>query len=132
MRNCGESYDTPSKNLKIRGQAFGVGAFEDDDEDIYSKEDLSQYDFSLPSSNQIQEEIVKKNRKFEGVLEGFKPQLKRSPKKYYPLPTIPKNFNVNYKVRVSRFDNVDNKDCSLKKKNKLASEERAVLLEEPT
>ena len=27
-------------------QAFGVGAFEDDDEDIYSKDDMSQYDFS--------------------------------------------------------------------------------------
>lgn len=27
-------------------QAFGVGAFEEDDEDIYGKDDMSQYDFS--------------------------------------------------------------------------------------
>lgn len=27
-------------------QAFGVGAFEDEDEDIYATEDMSNYDFS--------------------------------------------------------------------------------------
>lgn len=37
------------KNMKIRGQAFGVGAYEEDDEDIYGKDDMSNYDFSLPT-----------------------------------------------------------------------------------
>ncbi|OQR68258.1 G patch domain-containing protein 1-like [Tropilaelaps mercedesae] len=33
------------RRLGIRGQAFGVGAFEDDDEDIYGREDMTQYEF---------------------------------------------------------------------------------------
>ena len=33
------------RRLGIRGQAFGVGAFEDDDEDIYAKDDMTQYAF---------------------------------------------------------------------------------------
>ena len=37
------------KGLKISGQAFGVGAFEEDDDDVYSRDDMSNYDFSLPS-----------------------------------------------------------------------------------
>lgn len=29
-------------------QAFGVGAFEEEDEDVYTTHDLSQYDYTLP------------------------------------------------------------------------------------
>ena len=36
-----------NKKLSIHGQAFGVGAFEADDDDIYEREDMSRYDFSL-------------------------------------------------------------------------------------
>lgn len=39
------------KPMKIRGQAFGVGAYERDDEDIYGKDDMSNYDFSLPTQD---------------------------------------------------------------------------------
>ncbi len=35
------------KGLKISGQAFGIGAYEEEDEDIYGKDDMSNYDFSL-------------------------------------------------------------------------------------
>lgn len=35
------------KQLSIRGQAFGVGAFEEEDEDIYARDDMTRYDFSL-------------------------------------------------------------------------------------
>lgn len=38
------------KSFQIKGQAFGVGAFEDEDEDIYDKNDFSYYDFSLEES----------------------------------------------------------------------------------
>jgi hypothetical protein len=37
------------KGLKISGQAFGVGAFEEDDDDVYARDDMANYDFSLPS-----------------------------------------------------------------------------------
>lgn len=38
------------KKLQIKGQAFGVGAFEREDDDIYAKDDMSQYDFELAPS----------------------------------------------------------------------------------
>lgn len=35
--------------ISIRGQAFGVGALEEDDDDLYTTEDMSQYDFQEQS-----------------------------------------------------------------------------------
>uniref|UniRef100_A0A914GY45 G-patch domain-containing protein n=1 Tax=Globodera rostochiensis TaxID=31243 RepID=A0A914GY45_GLORO len=46
------------KSKGIRGQAFGVGAFEEDDDDIYTNFDLSQYDFEVgASSSATQNEV---------------------------------------------------------------------------
>ena len=39
-------------------QAFGVGAFEEEDADIYSREDMSQYDFSM--SDEVETKKKKK------------------------------------------------------------------------
>lgn len=33
--------------VSIRGQAFGVGALEEDDDDIYATEGMAHYDFAL-------------------------------------------------------------------------------------
>lgn len=35
------------QQLSITGQAFGVGAFEEDDDDIYARDDMTNYDFKL-------------------------------------------------------------------------------------
>ena len=43
----GKSDPKNRKGLKISGQAFGIGAYEEEDEDIYGKDDMSNYDFSL-------------------------------------------------------------------------------------
>lgn len=43
----------------IRGQAFGVGAFEDEDEDIYTSVDLSQYDFELDTGTSSIPEVAR-------------------------------------------------------------------------
>uniref|UniRef100_A0A915MSQ9 G-patch domain-containing protein n=1 Tax=Meloidogyne javanica TaxID=6303 RepID=A0A915MSQ9_MELJA len=43
----------------IRGQAFGVGAFEEDDEDIYTNYDLTQYDFEVGSTQSTQLNVPK-------------------------------------------------------------------------
>lgn len=42
-----EVADKMSKKVTIKGQAFGVGAFEEDDDDIYAKDNISNYDFSM-------------------------------------------------------------------------------------
>lgn len=41
--------DENKKKFSIKGQAFGVGAFEEDDDDIYGRDDMSKYDFRLES-----------------------------------------------------------------------------------
>ncbi|KAA0183264.1 hypothetical protein HAZT_HAZT009405 [Hyalella azteca] len=44
------SVSEKKKTMTIKGQAFGVGAFEEEDEDIYAQEDLSDYNFTLGGS----------------------------------------------------------------------------------
>ncbi len=39
--------------LSITGQAFGVGAFEEDDDDIYARDDMTNYDFKLGGQAKI-------------------------------------------------------------------------------
>jgi G patch domain-containing protein 1 len=50
------SLKTKLKSKGIRGKAFGVGAFEDDDEDIYTVEDLSKYDYAIGGNN-VEKEV---------------------------------------------------------------------------
>uniref|UniRef100_A0A1B0D335 Uncharacterized protein n=1 Tax=Phlebotomus papatasi TaxID=29031 RepID=A0A1B0D335_PHLPP len=60
-----------NRKMMISGKGFGLGALEDDDdEDIYSRDDMTQYDFSLDDQK------TPKNRgKVQGIemgtLEGF-------------------------------------------------------------
>ncbi|KAH8339043.1 hypothetical protein KR074_001198 [Drosophila pseudoananassae] len=57
------------KQLSIRGQAFGVGAFEDEDDDIYARDDLTRYDFSLADKKpktKKQEFVQQRN-----IIDGF-------------------------------------------------------------
>lgn len=106
-------FDTPAfcvqdknKKLSIHGQAFGVGAFEADDEDIYEREDMSRYDFALgperktktrwsqdaPTSSQID------------CLDGFICAKERLvSKKIFKPPELPKDFVPVHAVRKSRF-----------------------------
>ncbi|KAK8775955.1 hypothetical protein V5799_030700 [Amblyomma americanum] len=96
------SLEKGKRKLAITGQAFGVGAFEEDDSDIYAREDMSQYSF------EVADEPDDKPRKtlpaIEGgrskplcdltkTLEGF--HLAKEPQavlKFYPPPKIPADF----------------------------------------
>lgn len=44
--------DQNRKKVTIRGQAFGVGAFEEDDDDIYGRDDMTKYDFRLDTQKE--------------------------------------------------------------------------------
>lgn len=96
--------DKNDKHLSIGGQAFGVGAFEDDDDDIYMKEDMNNYDFELTkekdktSSNKA---IREKEMVFSIFVKSSKPLV---PKKQYTPPTIPHWFTGVHKMRRSRFE----------------------------
>ncbi|KAG5889123.1 hypothetical protein JTB14_034180 [Gonioctena quinquepunctata] len=93
--------DKNNKKFSIGGQAFGVGAFEEDDDDIYVKEDMSNYDFEMKK-----EKDGKVKRDHGNLLFGMFKHLKAPvvPKKLYPPPTIPQSFSGKHKVKKSRFE----------------------------
>lgn len=92
------------KKLAISGQAFGVGAFEDEDEDIYAKDDMSRYDFELGGPKK------KKSGNMlalgaPDILDGFVRATKRDPEySNYPPPVLPRDFIPIHRTGKSRFD----------------------------
>ncbi|CAK1543612.1 unnamed protein product [Leptosia nina] len=95
------------KKVSIRGQAFGVGAFEADDEDIYATEDMSHYDFALGApSKQVERKSVKRDK---NVLEGFMKSTKPlQPVPSYPPPTLPRDYKPKPAgSRRTRFEPTD-------------------------
>lgn len=96
--------DRNNKKFSIAGQAFGVGAFEEEDDDIYMKEDMSNYDFELVKEKNKEKKV---NIEVQYLFGMFKPS--KSPlmlKKIYPPPVIPHSFTGKHKVKKSRFEAV--------------------------
>ncbi|KYM96018.1 PREDICTED: G patch domain-containing protein 1 homolog [Cyphomyrmex costatus] len=123
-----------NKKLSIHGQAFGVGAFEADDEDIYEKEDMSRYDFALgpeckaktrwsqekPSSSQTD------------CLDNFIYAKERlESKKIFKPPELPKNFVPVHTIRKSRFYPPITTSVESKRKEPLNATDRGRILEDP-
>lgn len=106
-------FDTPAfcvqdknKKLSIHGQAFGVGAFEADDEDIYEREDMSRYDFALDPEHKKKTRwsLDAPSSSQNDCLDGFVCAKERlAKKKTFKLPELPKNFEPVHAVRKSRF-----------------------------
>ncbi|KRZ77270.1 G patch domain-containing protein 1 [Trichinella papuae] len=69
----------------ISGQAFGVGAFEDDDADIYIGEDLSKYDFVIGGVSETADNF---QVSFEFVLSV----KKQTNQVFFPPPKVPPDF----------------------------------------
>ncbi|XP_053972208.1 G patch domain-containing protein 1 homolog [Hylaeus volcanicus] len=95
-----------NKKLSIHGQAFGVGAFEADDEDIYETEDMSRYDFALgpEAKKKTRWSDDTRHRHTNDCLDGFAPAKNRlESKKVFAPPELPKDFIPMHAVRKSRF-----------------------------
>ncbi|XP_055992204.1 G patch domain-containing protein 1 isoform X2 [Sorex fumeus] len=100
------------RKLGISGQAFGVGALEEEDDDIYATETLSKYDtvlrdeepgdglygWTAPKQYRGQKDSEKDLRYVGKILDGFSLASKPlSSKKTYPPPDLPKDFRpVHY------------------------------------
>lgn len=110
---------------------------------MYSREDISQYDFALETfeerkSRLANEKMMKKSKaKTDGSIPGFtKAKVPPPKKKYFPPPNLPKTFEPIYlEKRKSRFEPApEPKDDQIKKqgldRHKLTVEERQVLLGE--
>ncbi|KAI0236303.1 G patch domain-containing protein 1 [Lamellibrachia satsuma] len=95
---------TSSGKKGITGQAFGIGAFEDEDDDIYTVDHLSNYDRVLggPEKDKLHGWTAPRHRgdstqlaigNVAAVLENFKlASTKCQPKKVYPPPHLPRDF----------------------------------------
>lgn len=92
------------KKFSIAGQAFGVGAFEEEDDDIYVRDDMSKYDFELKSERDEAKTRTDQSRLVLGLFEQSKQVLKSNTK--YPVPTIPHSFTGKHRVKKSRFEPV--------------------------
>ncbi|XP_004439839.1 PREDICTED: G patch domain-containing protein 1 [Ceratotherium simum simum] len=100
------------RKLGISGQAFGVGALEEEDDDIYATETLSKYDtvlkdeepgdglygWTAPRQYKSQKEPEKDLRYIGKILDGFSLASKPlSSKKIYPPPELPRDYRpVHY------------------------------------
>ncbi|KAL4708642.1 hypothetical protein ACJJTC_008168 [Scirpophaga incertulas] len=94
------------KKVSIRGQAFGVGAFEADDEDIYATEDMSHYDFELRGASKDKKKDTDPKLKGVNVLEGFVKASKPFPSvASHPPPALPRDYvPAAAGARRSRFE----------------------------
>ncbi|XP_073914951.1 G patch domain-containing protein 1 isoform X2 [Castor canadensis] len=100
------------RKLGISGQAFGVGALEEEDDDIYATETLSKYDtvlkdeepgdglygWTAPRQYKSQKEPERDLRYIGKILDGFSLASKPlSSKKIYPPPELPRDYRpVHY------------------------------------
>lgn len=102
--------------LKISGQAFGVGAYEEEDEDIYDVNNMGQYDLSLDVQGDKRERKIDRASRWgkaksvdelSGAVAGFSIGTSKSQiKKFFTPPDIPKEWvpKKDPSKKKSRFD----------------------------
>ncbi|XP_071612856.1 G patch domain-containing protein 1 isoform X2 [Heliangelus exortis] len=108
----GDLRHSKGRKLGITGQAFGVGALEEEDDDIYATETLSKYDtvlkdeepgdglygWTAPKQYKSKKRSEKEVKYIGKILDGFSLASKSStPSKTYPPPDLPRNYRpVHY------------------------------------
>ncbi|NXP03526.1 GPTC1 protein, partial [Thinocorus orbignyianus] len=108
----GDLRHSKGRKLGITGQAFGVGALEEEDDDIYATEMLSKYDtvlkdeepgdglygWTAPKQYKSKKRSERDVKYIGKILDGFSLASKSStPSKVYPPPDLPRNFRpVHY------------------------------------
>ncbi|XP_005089817.1 G patch domain-containing protein 1 isoform X2 [Aplysia californica] len=104
-----------SRGKGIKGQAFGVGVFEDEDEDIYAQEDMSQYNNTMDGGKSKDSNFGWTAPREHGkvnvpvsyvgkLLEGFCLSSKPlKPGRKFPPPTLPRHFKPQHWFRKKRI-----------------------------
>lgn len=137
-----EVVDRNNKKLSIRGQAFGVGALEEEDDDIYQQDDMSNYDKSLDDAKKEKKKQKAIKQADSSLLEGFaQATISDSTVKVFSVE-LSRNFVPrNWLTRRSRFEPLDRNRAKIledKSKHKvlglgrhdLKPEERGALINE--
>ncbi|XP_071488874.1 G patch domain-containing protein 1-like [Diadema antillarum] len=103
-------FDEPvtSRNRRqgIKGHAFGIGAFEEEDDEIYSSDRLSNYDRVLGGEEEASRQLYgwtgppTHHTGSDDVLDGFKAASKKklTPKVFHP-PALPRDFRPFHQFR---------------------------------
>lgn len=115
-----------SKKLTITGQAFGVGAFEEEDDDIYVKEDMSNYDFELTSEKSTKQ--IDKTPQKDMLYDNFIMSKELIVIEKYRPPPIPSSFTGKYRVKKSRFEPIVNEKEEVPKRKEINAETRNKIL----
>ncbi|XP_069724607.1 G patch domain-containing protein 1 [Phaenicophaeus curvirostris] len=108
----GDLRHNKGRKLGITGQAFGVGALEEEDDDIYATETLSKYDtvlkdeepgdglygWTAPKQYKSSKKSEREVKYIGKILDGFSLASKSSaPSKIYLPPDLPRNYRpVHY------------------------------------
>ncbi|XP_078524665.1 G patch domain-containing protein 1 isoform X1 [Lissotriton helveticus] len=108
----GDVRQSKGRKLGITGQAFGVGALEEDDDDIYGTDFLSKYDtvikdedpgdglfgWTAPKEYKKQKAVQKDIQYVGKILDGFSlASVSSAPRKIYLPPDLPKDYKpVHY------------------------------------
>ncbi|XP_073461883.1 G patch domain-containing protein 1 isoform X1 [Aquarana catesbeiana] len=109
--SLGDVRHSKGRKVGISGQAFGVGALEDEDDDIYGTDSMSKYDtvlkeesgdnlfgWTAPKEYRSKKGSTKELQYIGKVLEGFSITTQSSAlKKVYPAPELPRDYKpVHY------------------------------------
>ncbi|CEF67905.1 G-patch domain and Domain of unknown function DUF1604 domain-containing protein [Strongyloides ratti] len=78
-------------NVLFKGQAFGVGALEGEDDDIYGMPDMSEYDFELVSKKEKTQKFSSNDAEFVKIEDS------QQPRKSFYSDKVPYNFDCKHK-----------------------------------
>ncbi|XP_064579513.1 G patch domain-containing protein 1 isoform X1 [Zonotrichia leucophrys gambelii] len=110
----GDLRHSKGRKLGITGQAFGVGALEEEDDDIYATDTLSKYDtilkdeepgdglygWTAPKQYKSKKRPERDFKYIGKVLAGFSLASKPSaPVKIYPPPSLPRTYRPVHRFR---------------------------------
>ncbi|XP_053305785.1 G patch domain-containing protein 1 [Spea bombifrons] len=106
MSNVLDIRHVKGRKVGISGQAFGVGALEDEDDDIYGTDSMSKYDtvlrdesgdglfgWTAPKEYKSKKGLPKELQYVDNVLDGFCIATKPTPtKKIFSPPELPRDY----------------------------------------
>ncbi|CAB1448799.1 unnamed protein product [Pleuronectes platessa] len=114
--DCSEAHSKAPAEGGVAGQAFGVGALEDDDEDVYQRDSMSRYDTELGGEEPgdglygwtAPQQYTKKRDKNKDasylgkILEGFTLAQKTvEDKTIFAPPTLPRDYRPVHRFHPS-------------------------------
>ncbi|KAM4614409.1 G patch domain-containing protein 1 [Discoglossus pictus] len=119
----GDIRHSKGRKVGISGQAFGVGALEDDDDDIYGTDSMSKYDvvvreeesgdglfgWTAPKEYKSKKGNAKALQYIGKILDGFCTAAEKPPsKKIYPPPELPRDYRPVHYFKPVLTANVQN------------------------